>query len=384
MAPGSIHEESNYEDTMGNDFVHAHAAELQFPRPIESEDNFLLRIAQECRRAERSRNRFVLVLVQGLQDLPASETNLITGKIARFTREIDTIGWYQTDMTIGILFVELGDATFEEASIRVIERIRGAMKNVATADQLEVSAHILPRDLNSQGASGGGPERVIRFLEPLSSPDKKINSAIKRAIDVLGSAAMLVLLSPVFAVIAIAIKLTSDGPVLFRQTRVGRRGRPFTFLKFRSMEVLNDSKIHEVYVKDFIRGQAAKNKNQKGEGVFKLTKDPRVTPIGAFLRKSSLDELPQFWNVLLGDMSLVGPRPPIPYEVECYDLWHQRRVLEVKPGITGLWQIAGRSRIGFNDMVRLDLQYARTWSPWLDLKILAKTPFVVIGDGGAH
>lgn len=384
MATDSFYEESVYEEIMREKFVDAHAADSTSYRPIESEDNFLLRIAQECRRAERSHNRFVLVLVQGMQDVAPGEARQIVGKLIGVTREIDTIGWYQTDMTVGILFVEFGGTPVEEASVRVIERIREGIKAVAAGDQLEVSAHLLPRDLKEDGKSGNNPERVTRFLEPLSSPEMRTKIAIKRAIDLAGSAALLLLFAPVFAAIAIAIKLTSRGPVLFRQTRVGQRGKPFTFLKFRSMEVASDSEIHQKYVKDFIRGQAAKNANEKGEYVFKLTKDPRVTPVGKFLRKTSLDELPQFWNVLIGEMSLVGPRPPIPYEVECYDLWHQRRVLEVKPGITGLWQVGARSRIGFNDMVRLDLQYARTWSPWLDLKILAKTPFAVIGDGGAH
>ena len=117
--------------------------------------------------------------------------------------------------------------------------------------------------------------------------------------------------------------------------------------------------------------------------VFKITNDPRITPIGRVLRRSSLDELPQFLNVLIGDMSLVGPRPPIPYEVECYDIWHRRRLLAVKPGITGLWQVSGRSKVGFDDMVRLDLKYARSWSIWLDIKILIKTPHAVLSGEGA-
>ena len=150
------------------------------------------------------------------------------------------------------------------------------------------------------------------------------------------------------------------------------------------MAVANDPSLHEKYVQEFIRGTAAKNRNEKGESVFKLTEDPRVTTLGRFLRKTSIDELPQLWNVLWGEMSLVGPRPPITYEVECYDLWHQRRVLELKPGITGLWQVYGRSRTGFNEMVRLDLLYARKWSLWLDLKILLQTPLAVFGAGGAH
>ena len=137
-------------------------------------------------------------------------------------------------------------------------------------------------------------------------------------------------------------------------------------------------------MKQFIAGQADGDSGQVAKAVFKIQKDPRVTPIGRFIRKSSLDELPQFWNVLRGEMSLVGPRPPLAYEFRAYEVWHRRRVLEIKPGITGLWQVEGRSRTRFDDMVRLDLKYARAWSIWLDLKILAQTPAAVIHGEGAH
>ena len=157
------------------------------------------------------------------------------------------------------------------------------------------------------------------------------------------------------------------------------------FLKFRSMYVNNDTQVHKQYVQRLIAGKADKHpSNGNGEGVYKLTKDSRITRIGAFLRRTSLDELPQFLNVLKGEMSLVGPRPPIPYEVEAYEIWHRRRLLEAKPGITGLWQVSGRSRVKFDDMVRLDLQYARNWSPWMDIKILLRTPGAVVLGEGAH
>ena len=134
-----------------------------------------------------------------------------------------------------------------------------------------------------------------------------------------------------------------------------------------------------------IAGQAeVRPSNGNGAGVYKLTNDPRVTRVGAFLRKTSLDELPQFFNVFKGEMSLVGPRPPIPYEVEAYDIWHRQRLLEAMPGITGLWQVNGRSRVKFDEMVRLDLRYAQTWTPWLDVKILARTPRAVLFGGGAY
>ena len=212
----------------------------------------------------------------------------------------------------------------------------------------------------------------------------RLGRAIKRGMDILGSLLLLVLSSPLFFLVAAAIKLTSKGPILFRQPRIGEQGIPFTFLKFRSMYIDNDSSQHKEYVRQLIAGQAVKHPtNGTGEGIFKLTNDSRITPVGSFLRRTSLDELPQFINVLRGEMSLVGPRPPVIYEVESYALWHRRRLLEAKPGITGLWQVYGRSRVGFDDMVRLDLRYARNCSPWLDLKILLQTPRAVIEGNGA-
>ncbi|HEV2729422.1 MAG TPA: sugar transferase, partial [Terriglobales bacterium] len=216
----------------------------------------------------------------------------------------------------------------------------------------------------------------------------RFGRATKRIIDLVGSLLLLVLLSPVLAMIAAAVKLTSRGPVLFRQRRVGEHGKPFTLLKFRTMHVNNDASEHKAYVRQLIAGQAVKqptngNGQRKGSGIFKLTNDARVTPVGSVLRRTSLDELPQLANVLLGEMSLVGPRPPLPYEVEAYATWHRRRLLEAKPGITGLWQVHGRCRVGFDEMVRLDLRYARDCSPWLDLKILLRTPRAVISGDGA-
>jgi lipopolysaccharide/colanic/teichoic acid biosynthesis glycosyltransferase len=203
--------------------------------------------------------------------------------------------------------------------------------------------------------------------------------------DVLGSLLALVIFSPVFLFAALAIKATSRGPIFFRQGRIGQHGNSFMFLKFRSMYVNNDASVHKAYVQKLIAGKADKHPSDgNGQGVYKLTKDSRITRVGSFLRKTSMDELPQFINVLKGEMSLVGPRPPVPYEVEAYDIWHRRRLLEAKPGITGLWQVSGRSRVTFDDMVRLDLHYARTWSPWTDIKILLRTPAAVMLGEGAH
>jgi len=184
--------------------------------------------------------------------------------------------------------------------------------------------------------------------------------------------------------VAVAFKLTTKGPVLFKQERLGQYGRKFTVLKFRSMRTDCDAKIHQEYVQQFIAGKVESEAQGGKKPVFKIQEDPRVTPLGRFLRKTSLDEFPQFWNVLVGHMSLVGPRPPVPYEYQAYDLWHRRRVLEIKPGITGLWQVNGRSRTRFDEMVRLDLKYARIWSIGLDVKILLQTPGAVLTGEGAH
>jgi lipopolysaccharide/colanic/teichoic acid biosynthesis glycosyltransferase len=187
------------------------------------------------------------------------------------------------------------------------------------------------------------------------------------------------------AIIALTIKLTSKGPAIFRQERLGQFGARFSCLKFRTMYVNSDSKIHQEYVRRFINGQADGGSKESGKAtVYKIKNDSRVTAIGKLLRKTSLDELPQFWNVLIGEMSLVGPRPCLSYEFESYDIWHRRRVLEVKPGVTGLWQVSGRSRTCFDDMVRLDLRYSQSWSIWLDVKILLGTPRAVLSGDGAY
>jgi lipopolysaccharide/colanic/teichoic acid biosynthesis glycosyltransferase len=207
---------------------------------------------------------------------------------------------------------------------------------------------------------------------------------MKRVIDVIGSGLMLILCSPLLVVIALAIKLTSKGPVLFSQERVGHYGQHFTFLKFRSMLLDNDDSVHKEFVTKFIADETQHQPlNGNGERPYKLAADKRITRVGKFLRTTSMDELPQLLNVLKGEMSLVGPRPPIPYEVAVYETWHRRRVLEAKPGITGLWQVTGRSRVKFDEMVRLDLRYSATWTPWLDLWILLQTPIAVIKGTGA-
>jgi exopolysaccharide biosynthesis polyprenyl glycosylphosphotransferase len=210
-----------------------------------------------------------------------------------------------------------------------------------------------------------------------------IQGRFKRVFDLVMASVMLIVLSPVMLVVALMIKKTSPGPVLFAQERLGRDGKPFKFYKFRSMEHNSDDAIHRQFVAMFIGGDedGCADRNS-GETVFKMKSDPRVTCIGAFLRKTSLDELPQLFNILMGDMSLVGPRPPIAYEIEKYQPWHMER-LKAVPGLTGLWQVSGRSQVSFEEMVRLDIRYINTWSPWQDFLIILKTiPVVLQGTGG--
>jgi len=250
---------------------------------------------------------------------------------------------------------------------------------------------------------------------------KRLSLTCKQAMDKFIAAGLILVTSPVFLVTAAAIKLTSRGPVFYVQERVGQSGRRFRFFKFRTMRHDADDKAHRDFARNFIqgsqqpreaangsshdaepvaatvpihrngrvngfaKGKAASGKNGNGKRsngkIYKMTADPRVTSVGRFLRRTSLDELPQIFNVLRGEMSMVGPRPPVPYEVEHYQEWHKRR-LSAKPGITGLWQVSGRSSVPFDEMVLLDLYYIENRSTAMDLRIMAKTlPAMVKGDG---
>jgi len=215
------------------------------------------------------------------------------------------------------------------------------------------------------------------FREPLSN----VARILKRTFDLVVSALAILLLFPLWLLIALLIKLDSKGPVFYTQERVGMDGRLFLLYKFRTMKAGADPELHREYQKAFIAGRAEANLGDDSKPTYKLLTDPRITRIGKFLRRTSLDEVPQLFNVLSGDMSVVGPRPPIPYEVEAYELWHRKR-LDMKPGVTGLWQVSGRNRLPFEEMVRLDLFYIENWSLLLDLKIILRTGFVMLGGQG--
>jgi exopolysaccharide biosynthesis polyprenyl glycosylphosphotransferase len=215
------------------------------------------------------------------------------------------------------------------------------------------------------------------FREPLSSSAR----VIKRTFDLVLSALAILVLLPIWLLIGLLIKLDSNGGVFYTQERVGMDGRLFLLYKFRTMKAGADPEIHKEYQKAFIEGRAEANLGDAGKPTYKLLSDPRVTRVGKWLRRTSLDEVPQLLNVLMSDMSIVGPRPPIAYEVEAYALWHRKR-LDMKPGLTGLWQVSGRNRLPFEEMVRLDLYYIENWSLLLDVKIILRTVFVMLGREG--
>jgi len=356
-----------------------------------SEEQFRRMLCRERKRSERSRKHLLLMLIdsKGMKHRKgdAALMSKIAGVLNETIRETDLAGWFETGAVLGVIFTELGGAEVS-AAVKIIEsKVTTGLQKAFKPAQLsnfQLSFYAFP-----DGWEGNGHGRPV---DAALYPDlfevekkKKLSLLIKRVMDFGGSAAALLVLSPAFLALAALIKLTSEGPIFFRQQRVGQFGVPFVFLKFRSMVVSTDATIHREFVRKFIAGQAADSGSRASEKVvYKITNDPRVTWIGRIMRRTSLDEIPQFWNVLVGEMSLVGPRPPIPYEIEAYDIWHRRRLLEAKPGITGLWQVHGRSKTTFDDMVRLDLQYSRTWSPLLDLKILLQTPRAVFSGDGAY
>lgn len=353
-------------------------------REVLTESRLRRRIAIERKRTERTREPFLLMLIESERPSAEKSPNVLDramAALAPLTRETDIIGWYKESASIGVLFTGLSEGEKLIERTIILNRVTSILRERLTNEQFShmvVSFHFFPDEWSSEGPGSGSNPALYPDL--ITVPNgKRTLLGVKRLVDIVGASLLLAVLSPLFLVIAAAVKVTSRGPVLFRQIRIGQHGRRFTFFKFRSMYVNNDASIHQQYVSQLIAGNAERVCPEGGSGsVYKLANDCRITPLGKFLRRSSLDELPQFLNVLLGDMSLVGPRPPLPYELAVYQTWHRTRLLPVKPGITGLWQVKGRSRVTFEEMVRLDLQYATRWTPWLDLKILLLTPGAVI------
>ena len=350
----------------------------QLENNILSKSYFLNCLRIEKRRVDRSRASLSIALFYFPQG-KTSGGNLIQGfltSLCKNTREIDIKGWIDHDV-IGLLLPDT-DEKGVQCCIRKIANGDGELPySVVTGTYPN---YIFDKLLTEEK---GRPDLFPLFLED-SVETFKFQYALKRGMDIVGSLVGILLSLPLMSLTAMAIKVTSPGPIIFKQSRLGRKGTRFSFYKFRSMYVNGNEQIHRDYVTNLIKGNLEKiNQGDKNTPLYKMKSDPRITRAGKIIRKLSIDELPQFFNVLRGEMSLVGPRPPIAYEVEKYEPWHLRRILEVKPGITGLWQVDGRSKTSFDDMVRLDLRYAQNWSPWLDLKILLKTVRAVIRPQGA-
>jgi lipopolysaccharide/colanic/teichoic acid biosynthesis glycosyltransferase len=355
------------------------------------ETTFRRMIAIERKRTERSKAPFVLMLLEAVSDdgqrSSSATLHRIAAALLASSRDTDLIGWYKDDEIVGTMFTGLIVNDKRAVLDTFLAKVSTTLQNELNADefnQVRISFHLFPDDWDHE--KPGRPTNPALYPD-LDSHDQGRRSVliVKRVFDIAGSSAMVILFAPLFLAIALAIKLTSKGPVFYRQQRVGRYGQTFTFLKFRSMFVNNDHSVHKEFVTRLIASTPGESKQAEGDGgVYKLVGDKRITRVGKLLRRTSLDELPQFLNVLKGDMSLVGPRPPIPYELAAYQTWHRHRLLAVKPGITGLWQVMSRSSVRFDEMVRLDLRYASTWTPWLDLKILLRTPGAVIRGSGAY
>jgi exopolysaccharide biosynthesis polyprenyl glycosylphosphotransferase len=330
----------------------------------------------ETLRAQRSKSTLSIILLT-LDKEPKVEPinmNEVLGVVREKTRDTDISGFVNHN----VICVLLPD-TDEEGAKEICAKL------VDGNSQLSITSSSYP-DHIFESLTKNGYVRPDAFPFELggATTRSRFKLALKRAIDIVGSIIGIIIFMPVMLITALAIKATSPGPVIFKQTRLGKQGAPFTFYKFRSMHVNMDDQIHRDYIKDFIKGDHAKvNQGDADEPLYKIKSDPRITKVGRFIRKTSIDELPQFFNVLKGEMSLVGPRPPLPYEAEKYQPWHLRRILEMKPGITGLWQVEGRSKTEWDDSVRLDIRYIQNWSLLFDLKILLRTVKEVLRCRGA-
>jgi lipopolysaccharide/colanic/teichoic acid biosynthesis glycosyltransferase len=345
---------------------------------ILHKSEFLNRLRIEKRRADRSKAALSIALLDfGKGTL--SDHRLVQdlmNLLHKNTRDTDIKGWIDHDR-IGLILPD----TNEKGAQCCVEKVLNGNGNIPYS----VITGTYPDDLFNKllNEKQNQPDLFPLDLDDSIKP-KKLQNLLKRGMDIIGAIFGLLLFSPFMLLAAIAIKVDSSGPIIFKQSRIGRKGSRFSFYKFRSMYSNGDDRIHREYVTNLIKGELEKiNQGDEEAPLYKIKSDPRVTYVGKIIRKASIDELPQFLNVLKGEMSLVGPRPPLPYEVEKYEPWHLRRILEVKPGITGLWQVDGRSRTSFDDMVRLDVRYASNCSLWLDIKILLKTVRAVIRPKGA-
>ena len=343
-----------------------------------SEQLFRDALGRERKRADRFEEAFVVLLISlDRRRLDMASLSSILEALSESQPGADVIGWFEQGSVLGLIrSVESREPG--EAATALANAFRRELARCLSPHQVDCCS--IRCEAYSSRSDAISP--LLFDADTHLSAGRVASAAAKRLLDIVGGASGLLGLAPVFLLVAAIVKWTSKGPVFFRQQRVGAEGRPFTMFKFRTMQLNCDHRLHQQFVEGFI--DSGPRATSSGDAPFKLVNDPRVTSVGDFLRRSSIDELPQLWNVLRGDMSLVGPRPPVPYEVARYKRWHRRRVLEAKPGMTGLWQVTGRSRTTFDDMVRLDLRYAANCSVWADVKILLATPRAVLLGKGAR
>lgn len=309
-------------------------------------------------------------LARRLEETAARSREVVSRPLATMTTD-EAVGLVE-EYSVGEVFIEPHGRSLDDVLDIAFACLDASAEVSIISGQFQV---LIGR--SAIGDYDGIPVVRLRRID-FSGPE----AVLKRVLDLMGGAIGLVALSPLLLWIAVAVKVGSPGPILFRQQRIGRRGQPFKMYKFRTMDDGNDQRIHENYLRAFIRDGVPATVGVDGTKIYKLTGDPRVTRVGAWLRSLSLDELPQLWNVIRGEMSLVGPRPCLPYEWNIYKPW-QRRRLDVPPGCTGLWQVTGRSLVSFEEMVILDLYYAHHGSIAADLGLMLHTiPAMLRGRGG--
>ena len=311
---------------------------------------------------------------------------LLGEKLSHRVRSIDAIGWLDLQH-VGILLPETSAEGAHMLARKIYKEILTSNTTLSyeiftypsdkLTDPQKIPLYVMSGNSGHKikkvsDGNGSFLSKTLRSVDYMFCLSKRL---LKRGFDVFGASVFLLMFFPLFLAIAALIKIVSPGPVFYKQQRIGYAGQPFTFLKFRTMCLNSDTQEHQDYLASLINGTS------DGDGsdvpMVKLDHDPQIIPWGGLLRKSCLDELPQLFNVLRGEMSLVGPRPPIPYEVKEYHSWHRGR-FNALPGMTGLWQVSGKNKLSFREMVRLDIRYSRERSLWVDIKILFRTPLVII------
>lgn len=346
------------------------------PGEVLPQKQFLKQLQREKRRTDRTKLPLSIALFH-FSDKSGELSNVrkLLDLLSISKRETDFLGYLREDL-IAVLLPDTNEQGARGFMQRIVDRSDVLPLTITRTYPDPIFENLITENQNIWDSH-------LVLLDD-SADHRESAYLLKRGLDIFGSIAAILLLSPVMLIAALAVAMTSPGPVIYKQIRLGKRGVPFVFYKFRSMYCNVDDRIHREYVKSLIKGNLEEvNQGDASKPYYKIRSDPRVTRVGHAIREASIDELPQLFNVLKGDMSLVGPRPPLPYEAENYESWHLRRILEIKPGITGLWQVEGHSTTTFDEMVRIDLRYMRSCSLMLDLRILLKTAKIVLKCAGA-